>query len=61
MDIAHEILTTINDDPDSIKKVTTDDEARVYDYEIEPKPNHPINGSIREPSPKKNHVKFDQI
>ena len=37
MDIAQEMLTTLNDDPDLLKKVITEDEAWVYGYDIETK------------------------
>ena len=34
MDIVQEMLTTFNDDPDLLKKVTTGDESWVYGYNI---------------------------
>ena len=37
MDIAQEMLTTFNDDPDLLKKVIADDESWVYGYDIETK------------------------
>ena len=37
MDIAQEMLTMSNDDPDLFKKVITGDESWVYGYEIETK------------------------
>ena len=37
MDIAQEMLTTFNDDPDSHKKVITGNELWVYGYDIETK------------------------
>ena len=37
MDIAAEMLPTLNDDPDLLKKVKTDDESCVYGYDIERK------------------------
>ena len=38
MEIAQEVLTTFNDDPDLLKKLITSDEAWVYGYVIETKP-----------------------
>ena len=37
MDIAQEILTTFNDEPDLLKKGITGDESWVYGYDIETK------------------------
>ena len=37
MDIAYKILTTLNDDQNLLKKVTTGDESWVYNYDIETK------------------------
>ena len=37
LNIAHEMLTTFNDDPDLLKRVITSDEAWVYGYDIETK------------------------
>ena len=37
MDMAQEVLTTFNDDPDLLKKVITGDESWVYGYDIETK------------------------
>ena len=37
MDIAQEMLTTFNDDPDLLKKVITGDESWLYGYDIETK------------------------
>ena len=37
MDIAQEMLTMFNDDPDLLKKVITGDESWVYGYDIETK------------------------
>ena len=37
MDIAQEMLTTFNDDPDLLKKFVTVDESWVYGYDIETK------------------------
>ena len=37
MDIAQEVLTIFNDDPDLLKKVRTGDESYVYGYDIETK------------------------
>ena len=36
-DIAHEMLTTFNDDPDLLKKVITGGESWLYGYDIETK------------------------
>ena len=35
MDIAPEMLTMLNDDPDLLKKVVTGDESWVYGYDLE--------------------------
>ena len=35
--IAQEMLMKFNDDPDLLKRVITDDESRVYGYDIETK------------------------
>ena len=35
MDIAQEMSTTFNDDPDLLKKIITGDESWVYAYDIE--------------------------
>ena len=37
MDIAQEVLTTFNDDPDLLKKIITGDESWLYGYGIETK------------------------
>ena len=37
MDIAEEMLTTLNDDPDLLEKVITGNESWVYGYDIETK------------------------
>ena len=37
IDIAQEMLTTFNDDPDLLKKVITGDESLVFGYDIETK------------------------
>ena len=37
MNIAEEILTTFNDDPDLLKKLISGIESWVYDYDIETK------------------------
>ena len=37
MDIAQDMLTTFNDEPDLLKNVTTGDESWVYGYDIETK------------------------
>ena len=37
MDIAQEMLTTSNGDPDLLKKVITGDKSWMYDYDIETK------------------------
>ena len=37
MDIAQEMLTTFNNDPDLLKKVITSDESWMCDYDIETK------------------------
>ena len=37
IDIAQEMLTTFNDNPDLLKKLITGDESWVYGYDIETK------------------------
>ena len=54
--IAQEMLMTLNDDPDLLEKVITDDESWVYSYEL----NHP-NGSVQKSQERKKHVKFGQM
>ena len=41
MDMAQEMLTTFNDNPDLLKKVITGDESWVYGYHIETKAESP--------------------
>ena len=48
MDIAQDMLKTLNDDPDLLKKVITGDESRVYVYDIETKEQSSPNGSVPE-------------
>ena len=50
MDIAQEMLETFNGDPDLLKKVITDDESCVYDYDIK-SPIIPMETSTTEKSP----------
>ena len=45
IDIAQEMLTTFKGDLDLLKKVTTDEESWVYDYDIETKTDS--NGSVQ--------------
>ena len=37
MDIAQDLLTTLNDDPDLLKKIITFDESWMYGFDIESK------------------------
>ena len=37
IDIAQDMLTTLNNDPDLLKKVTTSDESCLYSYDIDTK------------------------
>ena len=62
MDIAQEMLTTFNDNPDLLKNFLTDDESWVYGYDMtmKPKLNHPT-GSVQQSQDQKNHVKFGQM
>ena len=53
MDIAQEILTTFDDDPDLLRKVITDDESWVYSYNIQTKAKSSQWKRPEEPRPKK--------
>ena len=48
MDIAEEMLTTFNDDPDLLKKVIIGDESWVYGHDIETKPQSSRFATIEE-------------
>ena len=61
MDIAQELLTTFNNNPDLLKKIITDDESWVYGYDIETKAQFHPNGSAKKSQDRKNHVKFGQM
>ena len=56
MDIAQEMLTMFNDDPDLNKKITTGDESWVYGYDIETKWKLPEG-----PSPKKTRQVWSNV
>ena len=53
MDVAQEMLTTFNDDPDLLKKVITANES----MPLKPNPNHP-NESVQKSQDRKKHVNF---
>ena len=53
MDMAPEMLTTFNNDPDLLKKVITGDESLVYGYDIETKAQPSQCKCPEEPRPKK--------
>ena len=53
MNIAQEMLTAFDDDPDLHKKVITGDESRVYGYDIETKAQSSQRKRSEEPRPKK--------
>ena len=53
MDIAQEMLSKFNDNPDLLKKVKTDDESWVYGYDIETKAQSSQWKRPEEPIPKK--------
>ena len=53
MDIAQNMLTTFNDDPDLPRKVITGHETWVYDYDIEAKVQTSQWKCPEEPRPKK--------
>ena len=55
MDIAQEMLTTCNDDPDLLIKVTN--YGRMT---LRPKPNY-RNGNVQKSQDRKKHVKFGQM
>ena len=57
MDIAQEMLTTFNDNPDLLKKVVAGDEQWVYGYDIETKAQL-SNGSVQNSQDRKNHFKI---
>ena len=48
MDIAQEMSTTLNDNPDLLKKVITDDQAWLYGYDIETKGDMEIKGKSKQ-------------
>ena len=60
MDIAQEMLTTFNDNPDLLKKVMTGDGSWKCGYGVETKSNHP-NGSVQMSQGRKKHIKFGQM
>ena len=60
MDIAQEMLTTFNNNPDLLKKDITSDESWVYGYDVETKAQSSQWKRPEEPRPKK-HVKFRQM
>ena len=60
MDIAQEILTTLNEDPDLFKKVITCNESWVYVYDIETKGKSSQEKGSEE-NIQKNHVTFGQM
>ena len=53
MDIAQEMFTTVNEDPDLLKKVIIGDESWVYRYDIETKAQSSQWKRPKEPSLKK--------
>ena len=54
LDIAQEMLTTFNDDPDLLLKVVTGDETWANGY-LKPKPKH-RNGSVQKSQDRKKHA-----
>ena len=60
MDIAQEMLTTFNDNPDLLKKVITGDESWVQGYNIDTKTQSSQWKRPKEPRPKR-QVKFRQM
>ena len=55
MDIAQEMLTTFNDDPDFLIKVKTGNVSRVYSYDIKTKVQLSQWKWLQEPRSKKLH------
>ena len=53
MDIAQEMLTKFNDDPDLLRKIKTGDESLMYGYDTETKPQSSQWKHPEEPRPKK--------
>ena len=53
LDIAQEMLTTFNDDPDLLKRVITGDESWVYGYDIKTKAQSSQWKRPEEPRPTK--------
>ena len=53
MDIAQDMLTTFNDDPDLLKKFISDNESWVYGYDIDTKAQIFHWKRPEEPRPKK--------
>ena len=60
IDIAHDMLTKFNGDPDLLNKVITSVESWLYDYDIETKVRSSQWKRSEEPKPKK-HIKFGQM
>ena len=59
MDVAQEILTTFNDDPNLVKNLITGDEFWMYDNDIDTKARSSAWKCPEEPKPKK--IKFHQM
>ena len=61
MDIAQEMLTTFNDDPDLLKNVITGNESWMYGYDIENKTQSSQWKGPEEPRPKKAHQIWSNV
>ena len=61
MDIAQQMLTTFNDDPDLLKNVKPGDESWVYGYHIEIKAQSSQWKHPQEPKPKKIKIKTGAV
>ena len=59
MDIAQEMLSTFNDDPDLLIKIVIDDESWVYGYDVETKCQSPKWKRPEESRPNKASVKSE--
>ena len=57
MDIVQEMLTTFNEDPDLLKKVTSGDESWLYSYGYDKN----SNGSIQKSQNRKKHIKIGHM
>ena len=60
INITQELLNSVRNDPTLLQRVITDDESRIYSYDVEPKLNHP-NGNCRTSQDRKKRAKFGRM